>query len=80
MIVLGQKGLYCGEVVVFVQKCLYSGKVVLFMVLFGQGGSFRAKVVYGQKWFNWGKSRCIQANVVVFVKSGCIRAKWLNSR
>ena len=37
------------------------------MVVFGQSGCIRAKVVViGQKWFYSGKKDCIQAKVVVF--------------
>ena len=57
--------------VVLVQNLLYSGKK---MVVFGQSGCFRAKVVGGcireKKWLYSDK-------VVVFGKSGCVRSKWL---
>ena len=36
-------------------------------------------VVLGEKWLYLGKSGCIRAKVLVFVQSGCIRAKWLYS-
>ena len=46
------------------------------MVVFGQSGCVRTKVViFGQKWVYSGKSCCIQAKVVVFGKSGSTRAK-----
>ena len=32
-------------------------------------------VVFGQKWFYSGKSDCIEAKVVAFGESCCIRAK-----
>ena len=41
------------------------------MVVLGQSGCIRAKVVvFGQKWLYSDK-------VVVFGQSGCIRARWL---
>ena len=43
----------------------YSGK----MVVFGESGSLRAKLLYS------GKSGCNWAKVVVFGQSSCIRAK-----
>ena len=46
------------------------------MVVIGQSGCIRTKVVaFGQKWLYSDKSGFIQAKVVVFGKSGCIRAK-----
>ena len=55
------------------------------MIVFLQSGSIRqkwlspGKLVVGQKWLYSCKSGCIQAKVVVFGQSGCIRAKWLYS-
>ena len=46
------------------------------MVVFGQSGCVRAKVVViGQRWLYSGKNCCIRAKVVVFGQSGCICAK-----
>ena len=36
-------------------------------------------VVFGQKWLYSNKSGCIRAKVVVVVRIGCIRTKWLHS-
>ena len=44
------------------------------MVVFGQGGCIRVKVViFGQKMLYSGKSGCIRAKTVVFGQIGCIR-------
>ena len=71
--------------VVFVQKCLYSGRVVVFgkrVVVLGQNGRIRAKLLYlGKTGCIWAK--CLfSAEVVVFgqnssiwTKKGCIRVK-----
>ena len=48
MVVIGQKWLYSGKVVLFAQKLLYSGKVVVFgqkLWKSSKSGSLRAKVV-----------------------------------
>ena len=46
------------------------------MVVFGQSGCIRAKVVvFWQKWLYSKRSDCIRAKVVAFGQSGCIRAK-----
>ena len=58
------------------------------MVLFGQDGCFRAKVVViGQKWLYLRKSESIRVKVVVVGQSFCVRGKvavigqkWLCSR
>ena len=61
MVVLGQKLLYLGKLVVFIQvgcigaRWLYSGK----------SGCI------------WGKKLLNSTNGVLFVQSGCNRAKWL---
>ena len=76
VVLFGQKYFYLGKrlcilanVFVLVQggcncaKWLCSCKVVVF----GQDGCVRAKVVvFGIKLFYWGKSSCIWAKVVVF--------------
>ena len=50
MVVVGQKLLCLGKVVVFWQKLIYSGK----------SSCIQTKVVlYGQKWFYSGESGCI---------------------
>ena len=49
------------------------------MVLFAQGGCFRAKSFYSGKIDVFGKKSCTRAKVVVFGQSGRIRAKWLYS-
>ena len=50
------------------------------MVLFGQGGCFRAKLLYSEKMDIFGKkTSCTRAKVVVFGQSGRIRAKRLYS-
>ena len=42
------------------------------MVVFGQSGYIRAKVVVlGQKWFSSGKSGCIREKRLCSSKSGC---------
>ena len=42
------------------------------MVVFGQSGCIRAKVVIlGQKWFSSGKSGCIREKRLCSSKSGC---------
>ena len=65
MVVLGQKLLCLGEVVVFGQKLIYSSK----------SGCTRPKVVlYHQKWFYTGKSGCIWSKFLYSGKSGCNRA------
>ena len=43
------------------------------MVVFGQSGCFRAKLLYSSK------SGCVRGKNVVFGKSGCIRVKLLYS-
>ena len=46
------------------------------MVVIGQSGSIRAKVVaFEQKILYSGKCGCIRLKVVVFEQSGCIREK-----
>ena len=46
------------------------------MVVFGQSGCNRAKVVvFGQKWFYLSESCGIRGKVAVFGHSCCIRAK-----
>ena len=46
------------------------------MVIFGQGGCIRAKVVlFKQKWLYLGNSGCTRAKLLYSVTSGCIRAK-----
>ena len=63
MVVLGQKWLFSGKVVVFGQyDCiqagwLYSGKKVVFDPSFLCSGKM---VVFGQKWFYLGKSGCFR--------------------
>ena len=74
VVVLGQKLLYLGKVVV--RGCIranlfYSVKVVVFVVLvFGKSGEF------GQSLYS-GKGGCIQAKWLYSCKSGCIWAKRL---
>ena len=46
------------------------------MVVFGQSGCIRAKlVIIGQKLFYSVKTACIRAKVVLFGQSHCIHAK-----
>ena len=72
--------------VVYVKKCCFGVKVVVF----GPGGSIRAKwlysgksgcvrakvVVFGQKWLFSGKNCFIRSKRLSLGKSGCIRSKW----
>ena len=37
-------------------------------------------VVFGKKVLYSGKNACSLAKVVIFLQSGCIRAKWLHSQ
>ena len=64
MVVFGYKWFYSNEKVVFGEKWLYSGKMVVF----------------GQRLFYSGKSGFIQAEMVVFVQSDCIRENLFYSR
>ena len=69
MIVIGQKGLYSGNLVVFRK-----------VVVFGQSCCIRAKmVVFGQKWLCSGKSCRIRTKWSCSCKCGCVRAKLLYS-
>ena len=46
------------------------------MIVFGQGGCIRAKmVVLRQKWLYSKKSGCTRANLLYSDKSGCVRGK-----
>ena len=70
MVLFGKKWFYTNKVVVIRQKVLYSAKsgcIGAILVVFGQGGFFRAK------WLYSGKSCCIREKVVIFGKSGYIR-------
>ena len=61
MVLINQKGLFSGSVVVFGQKWLYSGK---------SGCNMAKAVVFGQKWLYSGK-------VVVFGQKCLYSLKWL---
>ena len=64
--------------VAFGQKCLYSGKSSCFLakvVLIGQGGFIRPKVVVFRQELDFAQSGSMRAKVVVFGQSGCIRVK-----
>ena len=67
MVVIGEKRLYSGNLVLFGQNWFYSSKVVFLgkIVVFGRSG---------RKFLYSGQSGCIRA-MVVLGKSGCIRAK-----
>ena len=72
MVVIGQKFLYSGKVVVLGQSCCILGKSCCI----------RAKVVeFGHKWFYtsrvvvWEQSGSTRAKVVLFGQSDCIREK-----
>ena len=65
MVVVGQKMLCLGKVVVFWQKLILSGK----------SGCIRRKLIpYGHKWFYSGKRDCIWSKFLYSGKSGCNRA------
>ena len=83
MVILGQKRLYSGKVVVFGQGGCFrgswfylskSGCIPVNMVVFGQGGCIR------EKWLYLGKDVCISLKLVLFGqkwlysgRSGCAR-------
>ena len=83
LVLFEQRWFNLGEMVVIWQSCCIRAKVVLIgqKWLFSlKTGSIRAKaIVFKQKWFYLGKSGCIPAKFAVFVKSGCIWAKWFFS-
>ena len=80
MVVIGQKLLYSGKLVV-IGQCV---GIRAWWLFWGKSGCIRANVVVlGQIWLYSGKSCCIHekwlysGKFVVFGQSGCNRAKWL---
>ena len=79
MVILEEKWLYSGKVVVFGQNGCIRAKVAVFgqKLLYSRtSGCTRAKVVvFLQIWLYSGKSGCFRARVFVFGKSGFIQKK-----
>ena len=91
MVVIGEKRLYSGNLVLFGQNWFYSSKVVFFgqncciwekwskVLVFGPKWLYSGNGGIREKWLYSCKIGCIWVKVVVFRQSGCIRAEWLYS-
>ena len=78
MVVYGKSCCIRSKVVILGQKWMYWGKVVVVWQggCIRQIGFNRAKnVIFGQKWLYSRKSCCVWSNVAVFEHCGCIFAK-----
>ena len=75
MVVLGQKFLYSGDVVVFGQYICIRARVVVFGQKWLYSGNSKRTGYIRAKWLYSGKKWVYSDKVVVFGQSGFIRAK-----